>query len=90
MSEKPEESFDDEEDEDAADGGEGLDLDELIRDLDSTKKRRGARVSATDPAWRQLERYLEEKRTAEQISDFDDYDIGDEDGDARPRRRKRT
>ena len=90
MSEKPEESFDDEEDEDIADGGEGLDLDELIRDLDSTKKRRGARVSTADPAWRQLERYLEEKRTAEQLSDFDDYDIGDEDGAARPRRKKRT
>jgi hypothetical protein len=88
MSEKPEESFDDDEDEDAADGGEGLDLDELIRDLDSTKKRRGARVSTTDPAWRKLERYLEEKRTSEQISDFDDYDIGDEGVAARPKRRK--
>lgn len=88
MSEKPEESFDDDEDEDAADGGEGLDLDELIRDLDSTKKRRGARVSTTDPAWRKLERYLEEKRTAEQMSDFDDYDIGDEGVAARPKRRK--
>jgi hypothetical protein len=87
MSEKPEESFDDDEDEDAADGGEGLDLDELIRDLDSTKKRRGARVSTTDPAWRKLERYLEEKRTAEQMSDFDDYDIGDEGVAARPKRK---
>jgi hypothetical protein len=86
MSEKPEESFDDDEDEDAADDGEGLDLDELIRDLDSTKKRRGARIST---AWRQLERYLEEKRTAEQISDFDDYDIGDEDGGTRPKRKKK-
>jgi hypothetical protein len=89
MSEKPEESFDDDEDEDAADGGESLNLDELIRDLDSTKKRRGARVSTTDPAWRQLERYLEEKRTAEQMSDFDDYDIGDEDAEVRPRRKKK-
>jgi hypothetical protein len=87
MSEKPEESFDDDEDEDAADGGEGLDLDELIRDLESTKKRRGARVSTTDPAWRKLERYLEEKRTAEQMSDFDDYDIGDEGVAARPKRK---
>ena len=88
MSEKPEESFDDDEDEDAADGGEGLDLDELIRDLDSTKKRRGARVSTTDPAWRKLERYLEEKRTSEQMSDFDDYDIGDEGVAARPKRKR--
>ena len=37
-------------------------------------KRRGPKV--TDPAWRRLERYMEEKRTSEQLSDFDDYDIG--------------
>jgi hypothetical protein len=30
-----------------------------------------------DPAWRRLERMLEEKRTAELTSDFDDYNIGD-------------
>lgn len=87
MSEKPEESFDDDEDEDAVDSGEGLDLDEIIRDLESTKKRRGTRVSTADPAWRKLERYLEEKRTAEQMSDFDDYDIGDEGVAARPKRK---
>jgi hypothetical protein len=88
MSEKPEESFDDDEDDNVADGGEGLDLDELIRDLETGKKRRGARVSTADPAWRKLERYLEEKRTAEQMSDFDDYDIGDEGAAARPRRNR--
>ena len=78
MSEKPEEGFDDEEDEDAVDDGEDLDLDEFIRDFDSGKRRRGPRAAVADPAWRKLERYLEEKRTAEQLSDFDDYDIGDE------------
>ena len=87
MSEKPEESFEDEEDEDVVGSGDELDLDEIIRDLDSTKKRRGPKVTTTDPAWRKLERYLEEKRTAEQLSDFDDYDIGEE-GGAGGKRRK--
>ena len=31
-----------------------------------------------DPAWRRLERLLEEKHTAELTSDFEDYEIGDE------------
>ena len=78
MSEKPEESFDDEESEDVVDSGDDLDLDEIIRNLDSGKKRRGQKTTMADPAWRKLERYLEEKRTAEELSDFDDYDIGDE------------
>ncbi len=89
MSEKPEESFDDDEDEDSSDSGEDLDLDEIIRDLDSTKRRRGPRPAVTDPAWRKLERYLEDKRTAEQLSDFDDYDIGDEDDAPRKKARKK-
>jgi hypothetical protein len=87
MSEKPEESFDEEEGEGAADSGDDLDLDEIIRDLDSGKRRRGVRTAVADPAWRKLERYLEEKRTAEQLSDFDDYDIGEDGG--RPGRRRR-
>jgi hypothetical protein len=48
-------------------------------------KRRGPKVS--DPAWRRLERLMEEKRTSEQLSDFDDYDIGDEGG--KPRRKRK-
>lgn len=80
MSEKPDDSFDDDEDNESVDSGDDVDLDEIMRDLDSGKKRRGHRVATTDPAWRKLERYLEDKRTAEQLSDFDDYDIGDEDG----------
>jgi hypothetical protein len=39
-----------------------------------------------EPAWRRLERVMEERRTAELLSDFDDYEIDDED---KPRRRKK-
>lgn len=88
MSEKPEESFDEEEDEDVVDSGDDLDLDEIIRDLDSGKKRRGQKTVIADPAWRKLERYLEEKRTAEQLSDFDDYEIGEDEPGPRPKRKK--
>jgi len=88
MSEKPDDSFDDDEDSESVDSGDDVDLDEIMRDLDTGKKRRGQRVATTDPAWRKLERYLEDKRTAEQLSDFDDYDIGDEDG--APGRKRKT
>lgn len=81
MSEKPEETFDDEEDEDVAPDDDGLKLDEIIRDLDTTKRRRTAKTVG-EPAWRKLERYLEDRRTAEQLLDFDDYVIGEEAADA--------
>lgn len=90
MSEKPEEDFD-EDPEEGEDGESGLDVDQLMRDLD-TRKRRSARAS-NEPAWRRLERALEERRTAGLLSDFDDYDVGDTDDGrtrkppARPRRR---
>jgi hypothetical protein len=45
-----------------------------MQDLD--KRKRGAPKGA-EPAWRKLERLLEQKRTSELLSDFDDYDIGD-------------
>jgi hypothetical protein len=77
MSEKPEEEFEDEEPDELEEAQEDLDVDQLMRDFD-TRKRRGARV-AGDPAWRKLERMLEEKRTAGLLSDFDDYDV-DESG----------
>lgn len=77
MSEKTEDSFDDEDDDEIADGGDDLDLDRIIRDLD-TRKRRSSRAPAGEPAWRRLERMLEDRRTSELLSDFDDYDIGDE------------
>src|SRR5690606_28761156 len=77
MNEKPEsEDFDEEEDDGGAVDSEDLDVDHLIADLDKRKKT-AARVG--EPAWRRLERIREERETAEQLSDFDDYDIGDGD-----------
>jgi hypothetical protein len=50
-----------------------------LQDLD--KRKRGAPKGA-EPAWRKLERMMEQKRTSELLSDFDDYDVGDQ----RPRK----
>lgn len=82
MSEKPES---DEFDEDADIGGvEGDDTpyEFLIEDLGRPK--RGS-IPQGEPAWRKLEKYREQKETAERVSDFDDYDLGDGEG---KRRRK--
>jgi hypothetical protein len=77
MSEKPEsDEFEDEEADEPAAEEADVDLDQVNKDLDLAK-RRGQNVG--EPAWRRLERMLEDKRTAELTSDFDDYDIGDED-----------
>jgi hypothetical protein len=84
MSEKPEsEEFEDEDGEDVPSDEESLDVDRLMRDLD--KRKRGA-ARGTEPAWRKLERLLEQKRTSELLIDFDDYDIGD--GRKSPRKRQ--
>jgi len=81
MSEKPEsDEFEDEDGEEVAGDEESLDVDRLMQDLD--KRKRGA-PRGVEPAWRKLERMLEQKRTSELLSDFDDYDLGD-----RPRPRK--
>jgi hypothetical protein len=80
MSEKSEEEFEDEETDEPVVGDADVDLDQVIKDLDMAK-RRGQK--AGDPAWRRLERLLEDKRTAELTSDFEDYDIGLDDGDDR-------
>jgi Ni/Co efflux regulator RcnB len=86
MSEKPEtEEFDEEESDDAVVDSDDLDLDHLIDDIDKRKK---ATVKPGEPAWRRLERYREERQTAELLSDFDDYEIGDPDG-GMTRRKKR-
>jgi hypothetical protein len=89
MSEKSEsDEFEGEEDDEPAIEEGDVDLDQVIKDLDLAK-RRGQR--AGDPAWRRLERLLEEKRTAELTSDFEDYDVGGGDeGDEpdKPRRKK--
>ena len=74
MSEKPEEEFEDEEDETPAVEGD-VDLDQVNKELDLAKRR----GKLGDPAWRRLERIIEDKRTAELTSDFDDYDIGADD-----------
>ncbi len=89
MNEKSEsEEFDEDDAEEVAEagdsGGEDVDVDHLIKGLESLK-RRGPKIA--DPAWRRLERLREDKHTAEMLSDFDDYDIG-EDGGA-PRKKKR-
>jgi hypothetical protein len=42
-------------------------------------KRKRSSPKAGDPAWRRLEKFREEKQTAELVSDFDDYDIDSED-----------
>lgn len=79
MSEKPEsDEFEDEEADEPVVGDADVDLDQVIKDLDMAK-RRGQK--AGDPAWRRLERLLEDKRTAELTSDFEDYDIGLDDED---------
>jgi hypothetical protein len=84
MSETTEEEFEDEEADEPVIGDGDVDLDQVIKDLDLAK-RRGQK--AGDPAWRRLERLLEEKHTAELTSDFEDYEIGVE-GEPRKARRK--
>jgi hypothetical protein len=83
MHEKPEstDEFEDEGSEEVAGSDDALDVDRLMQDLD--KRKRGAPKGA-EPAWRKLERIMEQKRTSELLSDFDDYDLGDR----RPRPRK--
>ena len=75
MSEKPEsDEFEDEEaDEPVLEAD--VDLDQVNKELDLAKRR----GKLGDPAWRRLERIIEDKRTAELTSDFDDYDIGTDD-----------
>jgi hypothetical protein len=86
MSEKPEaEEFEDEEADEPVSGDGDVDLDQVTKDLDLAK-RRGQK--AGDPAWRRLERLMEEKHTAELTSDFEDYEIGDERAAARKARQR--
>ena len=76
MSEKPEsDEFEEEDVEDVPPGGDDVDVDHLLRDVES-QRRRAPRDG--EPAWRRLERVMEERRTAELLSDFDDYEIGDD------------
>jgi hypothetical protein len=87
MSEKPEsDEFEEEEPDEPLVGDSDVDLDQVTKELDMAK-RRGQKVG--DPAWRRLERLLEDKRTAELTSDFEDYDIGLDDDDDEPSDRYR-
>jgi len=77
--EKPEsEEFEEEDAEDVAPGGDDVDVDHIMRDVDSQRRRA---PKGAEPAWRRLERVMEERRTAELMSDFDDYEIGAADDD---------
>ena len=77
MNEKPEsEEFEEEDAEDAPPGGEDVDVDHIMRDVESQRRRA---PKGAEPAWRRLERVMEERRTAELMSDFDDYEIADAD-----------
>src|ERR1700683_1097479 len=78
MSEKPEsDEFEEEDVEDTAPVGDE-DVDHIMRDVDSQRRRA---PKGAEPAWRRLERVMEERRTAELMSDFDDYEIGGADRD---------
>jgi len=95
MSEKPEsDEFEEEDAEDTAPGGDDVDVDHIMRDVESQRRRA---PKGAEPAWRRLERVMEERRTAELLSDFDDYKIseseaadgGDEEADGSPRNKKK-
>ena len=80
MSEKPEsDEFEEEDAEDTAPGGDDVDVDHIMRDVESQRRRA---PKGAEPAWRRLERVMEERRTAELMSDFDDYEIADTHEDA--------
>jgi hypothetical protein len=74
MSEKPEsDEFEEEDAEDTA-PVDDVDVDHIMRDVESQRRRA---PKGAEPAWRRLERVMEERRTAELLSDFDDYEIAD-------------
>ena len=78
MSEKPEsDEFEEEDVEDVAPGSDEVDVDHIMRDVESQRRKA---PKGGEPAWRRLERVMEERRTAELLSDFDDYEIGDDVG----------
>jgi len=77
MSEKPESDEFEEEDAEDTVPGDDVDVDHIMRDVESQRRRA---PKGAEPAWRRLERVMEERRTAELLSDFDDYEIGEPDG----------
>lgn len=84
MSEKPEDDFDEDADLVGADSDDAK-YEFLIEDAGRSKR---GQTAHEEPAWRKLEKYREQKFTAEQVSDFDDYDIGDREQHGGKHRRK--
>jgi hypothetical protein len=79
--------FEDEDVIDEAAGDEELDLDRAMREIDTAKRRAsrsGGGGGGGEPAWRRLEQRAEQKRTAELISDFEDYDIDEPGAQGKP------
>ena len=64
-----------------------LDVERVIKDMEIAKRRV---PKSGEPAWRRLERRMEQQHTAELISDFEDYDIGDGQPGRAPRKPKAT
>jgi hypothetical protein len=85
MSEKPEDDFDEDADLVGADSDDSK-YEFFIEDMGRPKR---GQPPQGEPAWRKLEKYREQKHTAEQISDFDDYDIGDGEQHGKRRRKQR-
>lgn len=90
MNEKPEsDEFEEEDADEVAPGVDDVDVDHIMRDVESQRRRA---PKGAEPAWRRLERVMEERRTAELLSDFDDYEMdaeGDPAADGKAPRRKR-
>ena len=74
MGSEESEDFDAEDEGDESVDDEGLDVDRVMKDMEIAKRRI---AKGAEPAWRRLERRMEQQHTAELISDFEDYDIGD-------------
>jgi hypothetical protein len=86
MSEKPEsDEFEEEDAEDTPPGGDDVDVEKVMRDVESQRRRA---PKGAEPAWRRLERVMEERRTKELMSDFDDYKISGADEEPSPAKKK--
>jgi hypothetical protein len=79
------EEFDADDEGDESVDDDGLDVDRVIKDMEIAKRRA---AKGGEPAWRRLERRMEQQHTAELISDFEDYDIGDGQPPRTPRKSK--
>ena len=79
MSEKTESDEFEEEDVEDTVPSDDVDVDHIMRDVESQRRRA---PKGAEPAWRRLERVMEERRTAELLSDFDDYEIGEPEQEA--------